>query len=172
MDLLGKTQNDVPINNNNNNNAEIIKNWGKNVKTKCKSSWNNCPMGLKVFCIVLLLVILVCVLFRVIFKHRESHNKETIRAIQDLCLNAQKWANTAKQDDNIVLQLMHLNYSLAHMNVVRRLATDEYIEKIAHVKSLPLISKLEQQQKQTLDQLSQQCPQLNTNGISESTINY
>ena len=108
--------------------------------------------------IIVLMVILIIALLAKWVSSRQSYSNDMVRQIKHVLSEAARWQAMCQQDQNVAMALMHANYAVAYVNVVRQLMTDENIRNSAGVNMQEFVMQLHETQQRCLQALSQICP--------------
>ena len=109
-------------------------------------------------------LLLVSILSRVASGVRNPVARETIQQTETLLKAANKWALMSEQDSNIIMSLMHICYAKAYVASLRRILSDEQIQKAHAVDMVDLEQKMDRIQQKVLSKVSAQCPSLMPDG--------
>jgi hypothetical protein len=125
------------------------------------------PSSLTLKCAVGVIVIMLAI--SVISKICETENKryspKFVRHIRNLVRYAAQWSTVAKQDENALLALMHVNTALSYAYIARKLVPSKEIARIANINLDELIYVLEEEQMEAMQNINQQCPELQPEGV-------
>lgn len=131
--------------------------------TNSKNSFSNLMMK---YAIGIVLVILA---LGIVSKFTDSEGKryspKFINHIRSLVRYASQWSTIAKQDENALLSLLHINTALSYARIARRLVPSKEIEKIANVNLDELIYLLEEEQLEAMQKVNQLAPELQPDGV-------
>ena len=117
-----------------------------------------------VACVALACVLVLSIMSRIANGVRNPVAKETIAQTDTLLKAANKWAVAAQQDANIVMQLMHICYAKAYVTSLRRILSDEQIQKAHRVDMVNLEQSMEALQQKTLSALAEKAPNIMPEG--------
>jgi hypothetical protein len=90
--------------------------------------------------------------------------RETINQSGIILRSANRWALMAKQDTNAVMALMHICYAKAYVSSLRRILSDEQINRAHQVDMCDLEQKMDKIEQESLAQIAQQAPHLMPEG--------
>ena len=114
---------------------------------------------------VLLCLLVISVLSRIASGVRNPVAKETLKQTDTLLKAANKWAMMAEQDGNAVMALMHINYGKAYVTALRRILSDDQIQKAHHgVDMVDLEAKMDTIQQKVISKIAEQAPDLMPDG--------
>lgn len=94
-----------------------------------------------------------------------QYSRKFVKQLNRVVNQASKWHATSKQDIDPVLRLMHANYALAYAQTARSLASDASIENMTGIRLSELMYHLEDEQRESLQNLVAQCPNVKPSGI-------
>jgi anti-sigma-K factor RskA len=132
---------------------EPVENNFTKVNQKIQKAWFNIPLCWRFAIIVVLVVLVIAIIGRLASSTAERHPKVVVEAAKDLIANAVNNADMAKQDTNTAVCLMHVNQALTSLQVLKRIVSENFMERISGVKLNELESRLGRQQSQCLDKL-------------------
>ena len=114
---------------------------------------------------VLGLLLVVSILSRVASGVRNPVAFETLKQSDTLLKGAHKWAMMAEQDQNLIMALMHINYAKAYVTALRRILSDDQIQRAHHgTDMVELESKMDKIQQNILTKISEASPDLMPEG--------
>lgn len=116
-----------------------------------------------VFC-VLACVFLISMLSRIASGVRQPVARETLQQTDVILKSANKWALMSTQDANPILALMHICYGKAYVASLRRILSDDQIQKAHQIDMCDLEQKMDRMEQDALAKISQQAPALMPSG--------
>jgi len=120
--------------------------------------WHESPW--LIACAVLGVVVLICVLAKVATGVRNPVARETIAQSGVLLQGAERWAAEAQQDSNPVIALMHACYGKAFATALRRVLSDDQIQKAHSVSMVHFEQKLTAIEQKALANIRTAAPDL------------
>lgn len=109
-------------------------------------------------------LLVISLLSRIASGVRNPVARETIEQSDILLKAANKWALMSEQDSNVVLSLMHICYAKAYVASLRRILSDEQIQKAHAVDMVDLEQKMDKIQQKVLSRMSTEAPSLLPDG--------
>jgi hypothetical protein len=150
-----------------------------NILNKCRKketmpgSYNTCslPKGdlssltLKYAIGVVVVILVLSFIAKFSENEAKKYSPRFIKHIKNLVKYAAQWSTVAKQDENPLIALMHVNTALSYAYIARRLVPSKEVAKIANVNLDELIYVLEEEQMEAMQKINQYCPELQPEGV-------
>ncbi len=129
-----------------------------------KNAWSNVPQ-LKWAVVMLGVMLAVALLSKWTGHTGPRYNRKFMKNIEVLVKQARSWHQTAEQDQNKLVALIHANFAIAYLNSVRQVVSDKEIERITKVNVPELQVMFEATQQQLLEDLGRQYPALRATNV-------
>lgn len=136
------------------------------LKEKMKSGVDRVPEAARWAIGISLGITLIAAISKAAVGNEDRHPPEVIRSLKETVSSASKWATTAMQDQNPLVALMHVNYSIAHVQCARKIASDAFIERLCKVNPADLLAKLESHQHSLVQKITNSCPTVQPEGMT------
>lgn len=132
--------------------------------------WHESPW--LIACAVLAVVVLVCILAKVATGVRNPVARETIAQSGVLLQAAERWSTEARQDGNPVIALMHACYAKAFASALRRVLSDDQIQRAHGVSMVQFEQKLTGIEEKALANIRSAAPDLLPEGASAVRVGW
>lgn len=86
------------------------------------------------------------------------------KQIKSILEQASRWHVLSKQDSNPVLSIVHADYALAYVNILRQMLSEEDLARLTDTNISEFIYLLEEDQKKAIQHISDQCPHVKPEG--------
>lgn len=112
-----------------------------------------------------LAVLVLSLLSRMSESSIRKYSPKFIKHVKNLVRYSSQWSTLAKQDQNPLMSLLHINTALSYAYVAKKLVPTKDIDRIANVNMDELIYLLEEEQMQAVQSVGEICPDLQPEGL-------
>lgn len=126
----------------------------------------------RVAIILLLGVIIFVLIHKWLDRDNRKYSSAFIHDIQSLVEHASQWNALSKQDTNPMVRLMHCNYAKCCADVIKRLVSQQDLDRITGIKFHEFCIVLEEEQNKAIQQIVHLYPELRVESLFTMTTGW
>lgn len=136
-----------------------------------KSAWSSVPQ-MKWGLIVVGTVVGIALMSKWTGSGTPQYSKKFISKVEHVVNKALKYHETAKQDTNPLISLVHATQALTFLTAARQIARDSDVERITGYHVADLEYALETDQRQAMEIVTSKCPDVKPSGVYDTTSTW